>query len=67
VAFAARQYGTNEAAARELPHFHLDSHIDMAGLQIAVDMQFELDGIPRPMKAEEFVDLRLQPDLSVAA
>jgi ABC-type nitrate/sulfonate/bicarbonate transport system substrate-binding protein len=72
VAFAARQYGTNERAThraveRELPHFHLDCHIDMAGLQSSVDMQHELAGIDRPMRAEEFIDLRFQPDLSVAA
>ncbi len=72
VAFAARQFGASEAAARraierELPHFHLDCQIDMSGLQVAVDMQHELGGIARPMKAEDFVDLRYQPDLSVAA
>lgn len=72
VAFAARQYGTNERAARraverELPHFQLDCQIDMPGLQSAVDMQHQLNGIPGPMKAEEFVDLRFQPDLSAAA
>lgn len=72
VAFAARQYGTNERAARraverELPHFQLDCQIDMPGLQSAVDMQHQLKGIPRPMKAEEFVDARFQPDLASAA
>ncbi len=72
VAFAARQFGASQAAARrgierELPHLHLDCQIDMAGLQVAVDMQHELGGIARPMKAEDFVDLRFQPDLSVAA
>jgi ABC-type nitrate/sulfonate/bicarbonate transport system substrate-binding protein len=72
VAFAAGQYGISEAAARraverELPHFHLDCHIDMAGLQNSVDMQHELAGIAHPMRADEFVDLRFQPDLSVAA
>lgn len=72
VEFAARQYGTNERAARraverELPHFQLDCQIDVPGLQGAVDMQYELGGIPRPMKADEFTDLRFQPDLSEAA
>ena len=72
VAFAARQYGTNERAARraverELPHFQLDCRIDMAGLQRSVDMQHELAGIDRPMKASAFVDLRFQPDLLTAA
>lgn len=71
-AFAARQFGISEQAARrslarELPHFHLDCQIDMSGLQVAVDMQQELGGIDRPMRAEDFVDLRFQPDLSVAA
>ena len=72
VAFAARQFGASQAAARrgierELPHFHLDCQIDMPGLQVAVDMQHELGGIARPMKATDFVDLRFQPDLSIAA
>ncbi len=72
VAFSARLFGASEQAVgraieRELPHYHLDSQIDMAGLQVAVDMQLELGGIPGPMKAEDFVDLRFQPDLSVAA
>jgi len=72
VTFAARQFGASERAMRravdrELHHFHLDSHIDMSGLQVAVDMQHELGGIARPMKAEDFVDLRYQPDLSEAA
>jgi len=71
VGFATRQYGTNERAARhaverELPHFQLDCHVDMAGLQRSVNLQHELGGIDRAMKAEEFVDLRFQPDLSVA-
>ena len=39
----------------------------MKGLQRAVDMQHELGGIPRPMKAEEFVDLRFQPTDQPAA
>ena len=72
VAFAARQYGASERAAqraveRELPHFELDCRIDVPGLQRSVDMQYELGGIARPMKAEEFTDLRFQPDLSAAA
>lgn len=72
VAFAARQYRTSERAARraverELPHFQLDCRIDVSGLQKAVDMQYELGGIARPMKAEDFTDLRFQPELSAAA
>jgi ABC-type nitrate/sulfonate/bicarbonate transport system substrate-binding protein len=72
VAFVARQFGASETAARraverELPHFHLDCQIDMSGLQVAIDMQHELGGIPGPMKPEDFTDLRFQPDLSVAA
>ena len=72
VGFSARQFGISEAVARralerEMPHFHLDYHIDMSGLQVAVDMQQELGGIEGPMRAEEFVDLRYQPDLSIAA
>ena len=72
VSFAARQYGTNERAARhaverELPHYELDCQIDVAGLQRSVDMQYELGGIARPMKAEQLTDLRFQPDLAAAA
>ena len=72
VTFAARQYGTSERAARraverELPHFQLDCHIDVPGLQKSVDMQYELGGIERPMSAGEFTDLRFQPELSAAA
>lgn len=72
VSFAARQFGIEEEAvcralAREAPHYNLDCHIDLQGLQVAVDMQHELGGIDRPMKAEDFVDLRFQPNLSVAA
>lgn len=65
-AFGAKLYGTTEAVmraaiARELPHFQLDGQISMDGLQKSVDLQFELGGIPRAMKVEEFVDLRFQP------
>jgi NitT/TauT family transport system substrate-binding protein len=65
-AFGAKLYGTTEAVMRraidrELPHFELDGQIDMVGLQKSVDMQCELGGIPRPMSASEFVDLRFQP------
>ena len=72
VAFAARQYGTNERAARhaverELPHYQLDCRIDEAGLQRSIDMQYDLGGIDRPMKVEELSDLRFQPDISAAA
>ena len=64
--FGAKLYGTTEAVmraaiARELPHFQLDGRMDMDGLQKSVDLQAELGGIPRPMKADEFVDLRYQP------
>ena len=38
----------------------------MSGLQVAVDMQYELGGIDREMRAHDFVDLRFQPDPSVA-
>jgi ABC-type nitrate/sulfonate/bicarbonate transport system substrate-binding protein len=72
VAFAARQYGTNEHAARraverELPHFELDCRLDMPGLQRSLDMQYELNGIDRPLLPDDVADLRFQPDLSAAA
>lgn len=64
----AELYGTTGAVMaaaieRELPHFHFDGQIDMAGLQKSVDLQFELGGIPSAMKAEDFLDLRFQPAL----
>jgi NitT/TauT family transport system substrate-binding protein len=66
--FGAKLYGTTEAVMRnainrELPHLHLDGRLDMAGLQVAADMQFELGGIAKASKASEFVDLRFQPEL----
>lgn len=72
VAFAARQYGTTEAAARravdrERPHFQLDCKIDMAGLQRSVELQYALGGIKQPMKMEDVVDLRFQPEVLTAA
>lgn len=68
----AELYGTTEevmrsAIDRELPHFHLDGRVDMEGLQKSVDLQFELGGIPKKMKAEDFVDLRFQPEVKETA
>ena len=68
-AFVARRYGTSEraaqrAVARELPHYQLDCQIDLSGLQASVDMLYEFGGIERPMRAEDFTDLRFQPDPS---
>ena len=72
VGLMVRHYGFDADAARrsvdrELPHYERDCQIDLSGLQRAVDMQYELKGIDRPRKAEELVDLRFQPDLSIAA
>lgn len=66
---AVTLYGTNQAVMRsaierELPHLHLDGHIDMEGLQTSVDLQLELGGISNAMNAGDFVDLRFQPDLT---
>ena len=68
VDIAAELYGTNEnvmrsAIDRELPHFHLDGRIDMEGMQKSVDLQFELGGIPTEMNADDFLDLRFQPNV----
>ena len=52
---------------RELPHFNLDCEIDMEGLQISADLQQSLDGIAKPMQAEELVDLRFLPNGKMAA
>ena len=65
--FVARLYGTTPAVARramvrELAHYQLDCQIDMPGLQCSLDMLHEFGGIPRPRLAEEFTDLRFQPD-----
>jgi NitT/TauT family transport system substrate-binding protein len=70
-AYGAKLYGTTEsvmraAIERELPRFALDGHVDMIGLQQAVDLQFELGGIQESMKAADFVDLRFQPELTEA-
>jgi NitT/TauT family transport system substrate-binding protein len=66
-AFVAKLYGTNEqaarrAVARELPLYQLDCQLDMPGLQASLDMLHEFGGIERPMQAEDFTDLRFQPD-----
>lgn len=66
-AFVARYYGTEPATARralqrEMPLYQLDCTLDMAGLQNAVDMMYELGGIDRPRQAAEFADLRFQGD-----
>lgn len=68
VAFVARQYGASERTARqamnrEMPHYQLDCQVEMAGLQVAVDLLHEYGGIDRPMQAEAFTDLRYQPAL----
>jgi len=67
VELSARQFGASEAAARraverELPHFELDCQIDMPGLQSAADLQYTLGGIENPIRAEDLVDLRFQPN-----
>ena len=72
VALAARQFGISETAARkaverELPRFQLDCQIDMAGLQVAADLQYSLGGIEHPIRAEDLVDLRFVPDGKIAA
>jgi NitT/TauT family transport system substrate-binding protein len=72
IRFVAGQYGASERAARhamerEMPHYQLDCQLDMPGLQVSVDMLHEYGGIDRPMRAEEFTDLRFQPELSAAA
>ncbi len=69
VTFVARQYGVGEgpvrrAVAREMPHYQLDCAIDMKGLQCSVDMLREYGGIDRPRRAEDFTDLRFQPELT---
>lgn len=63
--FVARYYGASEASARramerEMALYQLDCQLDMAGLQNAVDMLYELGGIDRPREANEFTDLRFQ-------
>jgi NitT/TauT family transport system substrate-binding protein len=69
-AFVAGLYGTTQAVARramarELSHYQLDCQVDMPGLQCSLDMLHEFGGIPRPRRAEEFTDLRSQPDRSI--
>ena len=72
VAFAARQYGTTKEAARraverERSHFQLDCQIDMAGFERSLELQRELGGIGEDMTVENFLDLRFQPEILVAA
>ncbi len=67
IRFVARQYGASERAirramAREMPHYQLDCQLDMAGLQVSVDMLHEYGGITNPTRAETFTDLRFQPE-----
>ncbi len=67
-AFVARLYGTSEtvarqALARELPRYQLDCQVDLPGLQCSLDMLHEFGGIARPRRAEEFTDLRFQPQV----
>jgi ABC-type nitrate/sulfonate/bicarbonate transport system substrate-binding protein len=69
-AFVAQLYGTSEAVARqamerELSHYQLDCRVDMPGLQCSLDMLHEFGGIAQPRRAEEFTDLRFQPDRSI--
>lgn len=68
--FVAQRYGTStpvarRAMAREMSHYQLDCQIDMPGLQRSLDMMHEFGGIAQPRRAEEFTDLRFQPDRSI--
>ncbi len=70
-AFVAKLYGTTQAVARramvrEFSHYQLDCQVDMPGLQCSLDMLHEFGGIQRPRRAEEFTDLRFQPNRSFA-
>jgi ABC-type nitrate/sulfonate/bicarbonate transport system substrate-binding protein len=66
-AFVATLYGANEdavrrAVARELPAYQLDCQIDLAGLQASLDMLCDYGSLERPLQAEDYVDLRFQPE-----
>ena len=72
IALAARQFDISEQAARraverELPRLELDCGLDIAGLQAATDLQYNLGGIKSPMRAEDLVDLRFLPNGKIAA
>ena len=66
-ATAADLYGTTtdvmvSAIEREIPHFHLDGQIDIEGMHKSIELQFELGGISELMSADDFLDLRFQPN-----
>ena len=65
VAFVAAYYNTTEEAVdaamlRELPHYQVDGALDLAGLETAVQVMFDLGGIDRLLPVDSFCDMRFQ-------
>lgn len=70
-AFVARLHGiSEEVAARsidlELPYLHFDGQIDGPGLERALDLQYRIGSTSRRLSVDEVVDLRYQPEPTVA-
>ncbi len=63
----AEEVSARRALERDLPRYELDGRLDMAGLQKAVEMQFDLGGIETMVEAESLVEPRFQSALSDAA
>ncbi len=68
--FGAGYYGIDTAAMRraierEAAGLHTDCEIDMAGLDLAIDLQHRLGAFAAPMRAEDITDLRFVPALTL--
>lgn len=63
--FVADYYGTSRSAvtaalSRELPRYQTEGQLDLAGMEMAVDMMYQLGGIDRRLPIRSFCDLRFQ-------
>lgn len=70
--FAAHHYGVapatiRRAVEREGADLHYDCEIDMAGLDLAIDLQHRLGAFALPMHAADITDLRYIPTNAVSA
>lgn len=70
--FCADYYGVDaptmlRALDRENENLHYDCEVDVAGLQLTIDLQRRLGAFASPMSASDIVDLRFAPTASVAA
>jgi ABC-type nitrate/sulfonate/bicarbonate transport system substrate-binding protein len=70
--FGAQLYGIDvpsmrRAAEREIHDMHYDCEVDMAGLDLAIDLQRRLGAFDSPMRASDITDLRFLPVASASA